>query len=292
MSARLVFATSNAHKICELEAILADAWRGFEAGCVAPMSAFDVPSPVEDGVTFEENSLIKDGASVARIEQGEEAELVLAKTPFYAEMGGEVGDTGTIEGAGGCAQVEDTKGLEITDPSKYVIAYEPIWAIGTGMTATADDAQEVCGAIRKTLVEIFGAEIADGIRILYGGSAKPETVGGFLETSLVVARIHMREERFLHAGGEDRVEFQALARMDRHHRDRMAVGVGRGIQIGAQTDPFDEVGHALGRELAHVGKQAHAFGRQRAFIDLVRFDVFVHDRQEFNTDRKKKEKQL
>ena len=59
MSARLVFATSNAHKICELEAILADAWRGFEAGCVAPMSAFDVPSPVEDGVTFEENSLIK-----------------------------------------------------------------------------------------------------------------------------------------------------------------------------------------------------------------------------------------
>ena len=75
----------------------------------------------------------------------------------------------------------DTEGLEITDPSKYVIAYEPIWAIGTGMTATADDAQEVCGAIRKTLVEIFGAEIADGIRILYGGSAKPENVGGFLE---------------------------------------------------------------------------------------------------------------
>ena len=75
----------------------------------------------------------------------------------------------------------DTRGLEITDPSKYVIAYEPIWAIGTGMTATADDAQEVCGAIRKTLVEIFGAEIADGIRILYGGSAKPDNVGGFLE---------------------------------------------------------------------------------------------------------------
>ena len=49
------------------------------------------------------------------------------------------------------------------------------------MTATADDAQEVCGAIRKTLVEIFGAEIADGIRILYGGSAKPENVGGFLK---------------------------------------------------------------------------------------------------------------
>ncbi len=71
---------------------------------------------------------------------------------------------------------KDTEGLEITDPSKYVVAYEPIWAIGTGKTATADDAQEVCGAIRKTLAEIFGQETADGIRVLYGGSAKPNNV--------------------------------------------------------------------------------------------------------------------
>ncbi|MGI6230330.1 MAG: triose-phosphate isomerase [Tractidigestivibacter sp.] len=76
---------------------------------------------------------------------------------------------------------KDTEGLEIADPSKYVIAYEPIWAIGTGKTATADDAQEVCGAIRKTLAEIFGQKTADGIRILYGGSAKPNNVAGFLE---------------------------------------------------------------------------------------------------------------
>ena len=76
---------------------------------------------------------------------------------------------------------KDTEGLEITDPSKYVIAYEPIWAIGTGKTATADDAQEVCGAIRATLTEIFGEEIAQGIRVLYGGSAKPENIAGFLE---------------------------------------------------------------------------------------------------------------
>ena len=76
---------------------------------------------------------------------------------------------------------KDTEGLEITDPSKYVIAYEPIWAIGTGKTATADDAQEVCGAIRATLVEIFGEETAAGIRVLYGGSAKPENIAGFLD---------------------------------------------------------------------------------------------------------------
>ena len=60
---------------------------------------------------------------------------------------------------------KDTEGLTIDDPSKYVVAYEPIWAIGTGKTATADDAEEVCGAIRKTLAEIFGQETADGIRI-------------------------------------------------------------------------------------------------------------------------------
>jgi len=76
---------------------------------------------------------------------------------------------------------KDTAGLEITDPSKYVIAYEPIWAIGTGKTATADDAQEVCGAIRATLVEIFGEETAAGIRVLYGGSANPSNIAGFLE---------------------------------------------------------------------------------------------------------------
>ena len=70
----------------------------------------------------------------------------------------------------------DTEGLEISDPSEYVVAYEPIWAIGTGKTATADDAQEVCGAIRQTLAEIFGQQTADGIRVLYGGSAKPGNI--------------------------------------------------------------------------------------------------------------------
>ena len=60
--------------------------------------------------------------------------------------------------------------------ANVVIAYEPIWAIGTGMTATADDAQEVCHAVREALVELFGAEMADGIRVLYGGSAKPGNI--------------------------------------------------------------------------------------------------------------------
>ena len=70
-------------------------------------------------------------------------------------------------------------GVEIDSADQLVIAYEPIWAIGTGKTATADDAQEVCGAIRATLVEIYGEELAGGIRVLYGGSAKPENIAGF-----------------------------------------------------------------------------------------------------------------
>ncbi|WP_165216026.1 RdgB/HAM1 family non-canonical purine NTP pyrophosphatase [Schaalia sp. ZJ1691] len=56
---RLVFATGNAHKISELEAILAPAWEGYAPGTIARMSDFDVDEPVEDGATFAENSLIK-----------------------------------------------------------------------------------------------------------------------------------------------------------------------------------------------------------------------------------------
>ena len=68
------------------------------------------------------------------------------------------------------------EGLELASADQLVVAYEPIWAIGTGMTATADDAQEVCHAVREALVELFGAEMADGIRELYGGSAKPGNI--------------------------------------------------------------------------------------------------------------------
>ena len=57
-----------------------------------------------------------------------------------------------------------------------VIAYEPIWAIGTGKTATSEDAQQVCAAIRACIAEIAGQEAADAIRIQYGGSVKAGTI--------------------------------------------------------------------------------------------------------------------
>ena len=60
--------------------------------------------------------------------------------------------------------------------TSIVLAYEPVWAIGTGRVATPADAQEVCGAARAALAEKYGAEIAGGIRILYGGSVKSGNV--------------------------------------------------------------------------------------------------------------------
>ena len=62
------------------------------------------------------------------------------------------------------------KGLGAEDAQKVVIAYEPIWAIGTGKTATSAQAQEVCAGIRKTIEELYGEETAQKIRIQYGGS--------------------------------------------------------------------------------------------------------------------------
>ena len=67
-------------------------------------------------------------------------------------------------------------GLDADQLGRTVIAYEPVWAIGTGKVASAADAQEVCAAIRGLVRELAGDEVADGIRILYGGSVKTDSV--------------------------------------------------------------------------------------------------------------------
>ena len=66
--------------------------------------------------------------------------------------------------------------ISATDIIKTVIAYEPVWAIGTGKTATADQAQEVHKYIRDLLKNMFKEEVAQSIRIQYGGSVKPENI--------------------------------------------------------------------------------------------------------------------
>ena len=79
------------------------------------------------------------------------------------------------------AQVEGgLAGLPAELAAKIVIAYEPVWAIGTGEVATPEDAQEVCEAIRTKLAELYSAELAAGVRVLYGGSVKSGNVASIM----------------------------------------------------------------------------------------------------------------
>lgn len=89
-----------------------------------------------------------------------------------------------------------------------VVAYEPVWAIGTGEVATPDDAQEVCGALRGALAELQGADTADGVRVLYGGSVKSSNVGAIMEQPDVDGAL---------VGGAslDAAEFAAICRYSR-----------------------------------------------------------------------------
>ncbi|MBS7546577.1 triose-phosphate isomerase [Dietzia massiliensis] len=75
------------------------------------------------------------------------------------------------------------EGLTTAQLASTVIAYEPVWAIGTGKTASAADAQEVCAAIRSALAELADAETAESMRVLYGGSVNASNVGELLEQS-------------------------------------------------------------------------------------------------------------
>lgn len=74
----------------------------------------------------------------------------------------------------------DLAGLSGEQVAGLVIAYEPVWAIGTGEVATPEDAQEVCGAIRSRVAEAFGADVAAAVRVLYGGSVKSSNVAGIM----------------------------------------------------------------------------------------------------------------
>jgi triosephosphate isomerase len=72
--------------------------------------------------------------------------------------------------------------LQLIDPvdiGRIVVAYEPIWAIGTGRTATPETAQEMCAGIRAYLADLAGVEVAEQVRVLYGGSMKPENAALF-----------------------------------------------------------------------------------------------------------------
>ena len=72
------------------------------------------------------------------------------------------------------------RGLSVGGPSALAIAYEPVWAIGTGRNAFPDDAGVIAGIIREQLRSILGSEIGDGVRVLYGGSVNAANIKDFM----------------------------------------------------------------------------------------------------------------
>ena len=136
-------------------------------------------------------SYVTVGHSERREYHGESDELVNAKakaahaakiTPIVC-----VGEGLEVRQAGEqvpftLAQVDGSlAGFTAKQVAGLVIAYEPVWAIGTGEVATPDDAQEVCSAIRERIREVHGDEAADGVRVLYGGSVKAANVAGIMD---------------------------------------------------------------------------------------------------------------
>ena len=85
----------------------------------------------------------------------------------------EAGEAETVVAGQVRAGLQDVTGEQVAD---MVIAYEPIWAIGTGKTATSDDAQSMCAAVRGVVRELYDGTVADSVRVQYGGSVKPGNV--------------------------------------------------------------------------------------------------------------------
>ncbi|MGO0576181.1 triose-phosphate isomerase [Ornithinimicrobium panacihumi] len=100
--------------------------------------------------------------------------------------------------------------LEAEQMLKMVVAYEPVWAIGTGEVATPADAQEVCSAIRGAIAEAFGDEVAQQVRVLYGGSVKPGNVAEIMAEEDVDGAL---------VGGASlsAEDFSAICRYQQHH---------------------------------------------------------------------------
>lgn len=130
------------------------------------------------------------GHSERRQYYGETDNTVNAKTKSALEAGLIaivcVGETLDQREAGRAENVVNTQlkagldGLTVADTERIIIAYEPVWAIGTGKTATPEQAQEMHAVIRRTLADTHGTAAADSIRVLYGGSVKPENIGDLM----------------------------------------------------------------------------------------------------------------
>jgi triosephosphate isomerase len=100
-------------------------------------------------------------------------------------------------------------GIPAEQATSVVIAYEPVWAIGTGEVATPEDAQEVCAAIRRRVGELYSPELAAGVRVLYGGSVKASNIAGIMAKEDV-------DGGLIGGASLDAAEFAAIARYKSH----------------------------------------------------------------------------
>jgi triosephosphate isomerase len=130
------------------------------------------------------------GHSERRALFGETDAFINKKTKLALEQGLTpvvcVGETLAEREAGKTLSVVETQvngslsGLTAAQMEKTVVAYEPVWAIGTGKTATPEQAQEVHASVRKLLAKAFGADTAAKVRVLYGGSVKPDNIDALM----------------------------------------------------------------------------------------------------------------
>jgi triosephosphate isomerase len=121
---------------------------------------------------FETDSFVKRKAQAA-IVSGLTVILCVGETLAQRDQGiAEAVVRGQLEGG--------LSGLTASDLSRIIIAYEPVWAIGTGRTATPEQAQEMHAFIRRVLREGYSDEVADAMRLLYGGSVKPDNIAGLM----------------------------------------------------------------------------------------------------------------
>jgi triosephosphate isomerase len=157
------------------------------------------------------------GHSERRTLHAETDEIVAAKTTAALKHGivpiicvGETADDLEKHGPSAVPVAQLKAALAgVTKASDLVVAYEPVWAIGSGQAATPEQAEAVCAALRSVLDEVLGSDVAAKTRILYGGSVKSTNIGGFMKQPNVDGAL---------VGGAslDLNEFASIVRYQKH----------------------------------------------------------------------------
>jgi triosephosphate isomerase (TIM) len=157
------------------------------------------------------------GHSERRQYNGETDELLAAKVAAALRHGlipvlcvGETAEDLAQHGPSAVPAAQLRAGLAgLTGTPQLVVAYEPVWAIGSGQAATPEQAEQVAGVLRTVLEELIGLEVAAATRILYGGSVKANNIAGFMRESNVDGAL---------VGGAslDIAEFASIARFQKH----------------------------------------------------------------------------